>query len=197
VTATRGVGGATVGVLNVQGAVSEHIDAVHAAGGRARPVKQPGDLSQVDALIIPGGESTTIGRLIRRYELFDPIRKRAEAGMPVFGTCAGMILLAKRLVTYEEPHLGLLDATVNRNSFGRQRESFEAEVDVAGLDGGPFNAVFIRAPHAEAVGPGVEVLARHENRIVAVREGAILATSFHPELTPDARLHRLFLDMIV
>ncbi|MCY0869574.1 MAG: pyridoxal 5'-phosphate synthase glutaminase subunit PdxT [Firmicutes bacterium] len=195
-TATSEANGATVGVLNVQGAVSEHMDAVHAAGGKALAVKQPADLSRVDALIIPGGESTTIGRLIRRYELFEPIRERAAAGMPVFGTCAGMILLAKRLVTDEEPHLGLLDAVVNRNSFGRQRESFEADVDVVGLDGGPFSAVFIRAPHAETVGTDVEVLATYDNRIVAVRQGAILATSFHPELTPDVRMHRLFLDMI-
>lgn len=183
-------------MLDVQGAVSEHVESVRAVGCEPVPVKRPEDLDKAEALIIPGGESTTIGRLIRRYGLFGPIRERAETGMPVFGTCAGMILLAKRIEGEEEPHLGLMDVTVNRNSFGRQRESFEADVEVKEWRGAPFPGVFIRAPHISFAGPGVDVLAIYEGRIVAARQGRLLATSFHPELSGDVRLHAWFRDMI-
>lgn len=185
-----------IGVLDVQGAVSEHAESVRAVGDEPVQVKRPEDLDKVDALIIPGGESTTIGRLIRRHGLYEPICERARAGMPMFGTCAGMILLARRIDGQEEPHLGLMEVTVNRNSFGRQRESFEADVDLAAFPGAPFPGVFIRAPHIMEAGATVDVLATYEGRIVAVRQGCLLATSFHPELSGDLRLHELFRDMI-
>lgn len=185
-----------VGVLAVQGAVSEHAKRLLSLGVQAVLVRRPDDLETVDGLVIPGGESTTIGRLIRQYNLFEPIRKRGEEGMPLFGTCAGMILLAKRIHGQEQAHLGLLDATVDRNSFGRQRDSFEASIPVVGLGEEPYAAVFIRAPHIMEAGDSVTVLARYDGKIVAAREGNVLVTSFHPELTDDTRMHRLFLNMI-
>lgn len=185
-----------VGVLAVQGAVTEHAKRLETLGVQAVLVRRPDDLDGVDALVIPGGESTTIGRLIRQYNLFEPIRKRGEEGMPLFGTCAGMILLAKRIHGPEQAHLGLLDATVDRNSFGRQRDSFEAGISVEGLGEEPYAAVFIRAPHIVEAGDAVTVLARYEDKIVAARQGNVLVTSFHPELTDDPRMHRLFLNMI-
>lgn len=169
---------------------------MRAVGAEAVLVKHPEDLTAVDGLIIPGGESTTIGRLLRRYGLSEPIARRAEDGMPVFGTCAGMILLAKRIEGQTEAHLGLMDVVVNRNSFGRQRDSFETDLSVSSLPDGPFPGVFIRAPHIVQAGNNVEVLALYEGKIVAAREGRLLATSFHPELTADRRFHKLFLEML-
>jgi pyridoxal 5'-phosphate synthase pdxT subunit len=183
-----------IGVLALQGAVSEHIDSIRRAGGEGVPVKRPEQLDEVDGLIIPGGESTTIGKLMRKYGFIDAIRAFAAAGKPIFGTCAGMIVLAKRLEGGEEPHLGLMDITVARNAFGRQRESFETDLDVKGFDS-PIRAVFIRAPLVREVGDGVEVLATFRGNIVLVRQGQLLASSFHPELTDDCRLHGLLLEM--
>lgn len=185
-----------IGIVNVQGAVSEHVQHVSLTGATPLLVKHAEDLAQVDGLILPGGESTTIGKLIRKYGLFEPIRERVRAGMPVFGTCAGMILLAQQIEGQDEAHLDVLDVTVNRNSFGRQRESFEAYLAIVGLAGGGFPSVFIRAPHVVEAGVAVEVLAAYEGKIVAVKQGHVLATSFHPELTTDIRLHQLFKDMV-
>ena len=185
-----------IGVLGVQGAVSEHASHLRSLGAEPVVVRRPDDLAGVDGLVLPGGESTTIGRLIRRYGLYEPIVTRAKAGLPLFGTCAGMILLAKRIHGQEDAHLGLLDATVDRNSFGRQRESFEADLIVKGLGEQPFSAVFIRAPHIMQADGNVEILATYHEKIVAARERNLLVTSFHPELTDDLRMHRLFLNMI-
>jgi len=168
-----------IGVLNVQGAVSEHVEHVRRTGAEPVLVKHPQDLDNLSGMILPGGESTTIGKLMRKYGLFEPLRERAKQGLPVFGTCAGMILLAERIQGQEEPHLGLMDVTVDRNSFGRQRDSFEADIDVAGILGeAPFRSVFIRAPHIVEAGPQVEVLASYEGKIVAARQGSMLATLF-------------------
>jgi 5'-phosphate synthase pdxT subunit len=158
-------------------------------GARPREVRVPADLDGLDALIIPGGESTVMTLGIQREGLAEPLRELVRAGTPVLGTCAGMIML-------DRDHLGLLDVTTRRNAFGRQVRSFEADIDVAGVDGGPVHAVFIRAPWVERAGPDVSVLAEDNDRIVAVRHGALLATSFHPELTPDRRIHRLFVEMV-
>jgi pyridoxal 5'-phosphate synthase pdxT subunit len=187
----------TVGVLALQGDVAEHLRAVAAAGGRALPVRRTAELDAVDGLIIPGGESTTIWKLAATFDLAAPLRDRIESGMPVFGSCAGMILLATRLVdrASDQETFGAIDMTVRRNAFGRQAESFESDVL---LGGRAFRAVFIRAPWVEDVGPGVEVLAAEPRtgRIVAVRQGPALATAFHPELTPDNRVHDIFLEMV-
>ncbi len=186
----------TIGILDVQGAVKEHALSVEACGAKTVLVKHKDELAAVDALVLPGGESTTIGKLIRAYGLYEPLQNRIASGMPVFGTCAGMIMLAKRISEQDDAHLGTMDITVNRNSFGRQRESFEADLAIEGLSGGLFPAVFIRAPQVQDAGQGVSVLATYQDRIVAVREGNMLATSFHPELTDDFRLHQYFIDMI-
>lgn len=185
-----------IGILALQGAFREHKRIFDALSAETVLVKLPEHLDAIDGLVIPGGESTAIGRLLREYKLIDGIRKLAAEGMPVMGTCAGMIVLAKDIIGSPEPHLALMDIKVNRNSFGRQRESFETDLDipVIGLSG--FPAVFIRAPHVESVGEGVEVLARYEDRVVACREGQFLALSFHPELTNDNRLHAYFLEMV-
>lgn len=185
-----------VGVLGLQGDVREHARALEAAGATAMPVRRPDDFEIVDALVLPGGESTTISKLLRRFELLDPIRSRARAGMPLYGTCAGMILMAQKVVDGDglECGLGLMDASVRRNAYGRQVDSFEADLDVVGLDEG-FRAVFIRAPLVEDAGDGVEVLAEFEGSPVLLRQGSLLASSFHPEMTDDARLHRLFLEV--
>jgi 5'-phosphate synthase pdxT subunit len=163
-------------------------------------VRRPGELDAVDGLIIPGGESTTIWKLAVTFELMDPLRKRIAAGMPVFGSCAGMIMLADRLVDgiSGQQTFGGIDMTVRRNAFGRQVDSFEADIPVAGVPGPPVRAVFIRAPWVEETGPDVEILGtdRSTGRIVAVRQGPALATAFHPELTGDPRVHRLFVDMV-
>lgn len=195
--------GPTIGVLALQGDFREHCAALADSGATALLVRRPGELDAVDALVIPGGESTTIARLARVFELAEPIRKRLAAGMPAYGSCAGMIMLADRVLDGrpdQEP-FGGIDMTVRRNAFGRQVDSFEAELSVSGVDGPDVRAVFIRAPWVESVGPRAEVIARvsrpdAEDRIVAVRQGGLLATSFHPELTGDRRIHGLFVRMV-
>jgi 5'-phosphate synthase pdxT subunit len=186
-----------IGVLALQGAFIEHRKALERLGASAPEVRLPAQLEGLDGLIIPGGESTTVGKLAVTYGLIDPIRQKAVAGWPVWGTCAGMILLARDIGPLAQPLIGLMDVTVERNAFGRQLESFEAALDVTDLgEGGPFHAVFIRAPRIESVGPGVQVLARLESgAIVAARQNNLLATAFHPELTNDLRFHRYFLRM--
>ncbi|MFB9279253.1 pyridoxal 5'-phosphate synthase glutaminase subunit PdxT [Cohnella cellulosilytica] len=183
-----------IGVLALQGAVAEHIRSIELAGGRGVAVKRVEQLAEIDGLIIPGGESTTIGKLMRKYDFIDAIRDYAAQGYPVFGTCAGLIVLADQLEGDEEPHLRLMDMTVARNAFGRQRESFEADLDVKGIDT-PLRAVFIRAPLIKEVGEKVEVLSVYQNEIVTARQGNLLASSYHPELTDDYRLHELFIRM--
>lgn len=184
------------GVLSLQGDFAEHLATFRALGAEAVDVRRPEQLADLDALVIPGGESTTIGKLAERYGFIDAIRDRAAAGMPVWGTCAGAIVLAKDVPGHPHPVLGLIDMTVERNAFGRQIDSFEADLDIKGVTGAPFHAVFIRAPRIVAVGPGVEVLSELEDgSIVAARQGRLLATSFHPELTADRRVHQLFLDL--
>ncbi len=190
------------GVLALQGDVREHLEMLSDCGVAARAVRRPADLDAVDALVIPGGESTTIVRLARIFELLEPVRERLSDGMPALGTCAGMIMLADRLVGGDEAQgtFGGIDVTVRRNAFGRQVDSFETEVDFAGFDT-PLHAVFIRAPWVEEVGEDVEVLARVADgsgpgRIVAVRQGRMMATSFHPEISGDARVHRFFVELV-
>ncbi|MGW0906605.1 pyridoxal 5'-phosphate synthase glutaminase subunit PdxT [Streptomyces sp. NPDC002853] len=187
-----------VGVLALQGDVQEHLIALASADAVARPVRRPEELAEVDGLVIPGGESTTISKLAALFGLAEPLRARVRAGMPVYGTCAGMIMLADKILDprSEQETFGGIDMIVRRNAFGRQNESFEAAVDIAGIDGDPVEGVFIRAPWVESVGARVEVLAEHEGHIVAVRQGNALATSFHPELTGDHRMHELFVGMV-
>lgn len=186
-----------IGVLALQGAFIEHRKALETLGADAPEVRLPEQLARLDGLIIPGGESTTIGKLAVTYGLIDPIRQQAAAGWPVWGTCAGMILLARDIGALAQPLIGLMDVKVQRNAFGRQLESFEAALDIPELGkGGPFHAVFIRAPLMESAGPEVQVLARLESgAIVAARQGNLLVTSFHPELTDDLRFHQYFLRM--
>ena len=182
-----------VGVLGLQGDVREHSRALEAAGVSAVVVRRPHELDMVDALVLPGGESTTIGKLLDRFELLEPIAARARAGMPLYGTCAGMILMASEIVgPAAAPHrLGIMDCAVRRNAYGRQVDSFEADLDVEGLSE-PFTAVFIRAPVVERVGPEVEVLATCAGTPALIRQGNLLASSFHPEMTGDTRVHELF-----
>ena len=188
----------TVGVLALQGDFREHGAMLESIGVATLEVRTVADLERSDALIIPGGESTTIGRLANRYAIIEPIRRRCAAGMPVFGTCAGMIFLASATTEGYQPQLGVLDAAVERNAFGRQVDSFEADIDVVGLDE-PMHAVFIRAPWIDKMGSDVEVLASVTDphgvvHPVLVRQGRILASSFHPELTGDTRLHQMLVD---
>jgi pyridoxal 5'-phosphate synthase pdxT subunit len=189
-----------IGVLALQGDVAEHRRAVTGTGATAVAVRRPAELDTVDGLIIPGGESTTMWKLAGVFELMEPLRKRIAGGLPVFGSCAGMIMLAANLLDRIEGQetLGGLDVTVRRNAFGRQVDSFESDIDLKGVDGPPFRAVFIRAPWVEQAGPGVEVLGTEPRtgRIVAVRQGPVLATSFHPELTRDGRIHQLFSEIV-
>ena len=192
-----------VGVLALQGDVREHLAALAECDVVARPVRRPTELAEVDALVVPGGESTTIDKLTRTFDLREPILDRIKHGMPAYGSCAGMILLADRVVDAIDGQLtfGGIDMTVRRNAFGRQVESFEEDLAFSGVEGGPVRAVFIRAPWVEEVAPDVEVLAKVESgpaegRIVAVRQGNLLATSFHPEITGDTRVHRLFVEMV-
>lgn len=184
-----------IGVLGLQGAVREHIRSIEAAGAEAVVVKKKEQLDEIDGLIIPGGESTTMRRLIDKYDFMEPLKEFAQQDKPMFGTCAGLILLANQIVGYDEPHIGVMDVKVERNSFGRQRESFEADLDIAGV-GENFNAVFIRAPHIVEAGEDVEILAKHNNRIVAARHGQYLGCSFHPELTDDHRITEYFVNMV-
>jgi 5'-phosphate synthase pdxT subunit len=192
-----------IGVFALQGDVREHVAALSAVGADAVPVRRPEELATVDGLVVPGGESTTMSRLSGIFGLLEPIRSRIAAGMPVYGSCAGMIMLAGTVLDGrpDQQSFGGVDMVVRRNAFGRQVDSFETDLDMAGVDGGPVHAVFIRAPWVEKVGAGVEVLARvsggpADGRIVAVRQGNLLATSFHPELTGDLRVHGLFAGMV-
>ncbi len=197
----------TVGVFALQGDVREHLHVLRSLGAEALPVRRPEELDGVDAMVLPGGESTTMAKLAATFELLDPLRKRVAEGMPAYGSCAGMILLAERIedgATGQET-IGGLDVVVRRNAFGRQVDSFEADVAFEGLEPpGPMHAVFIRAPWVESCGPGVRELAHVEGgpadgKVVAVRGGTqehLLATSFHPELTGDTRVHALFLQMV-
>jgi pyridoxal 5'-phosphate synthase pdxT subunit len=192
--------GPDIGVLALQGDVAEHLRALRAAGARAVPVRRPEELDNVAGLVIPGGESTTIWKLAVIFDLMEPLRKRLGSGMPAFGSCAGMILLADRVdnAIAGQDTLGGIDMTVRRNAFGRQVDSFESDIALSGVPGPDFRAVFIRAPWVEETGPDVEIIGTESRtgRIVAVRQGPALATAFHPELTPDRRLHKLFIDMV-
>ena len=184
-----------VGVLALQGAFREHVAAVSRLGVAAREVRQLKDMDGIDAMIIPGGESTTMGKLLNEWHMLEPLRDRIMQGMPVYGSCAGLILLCRTIENSDQPRLGVLDATVRRNAFGRQVDSFETELSMPEVGAEPVPAVFIRAPVIISVGPEVRVLAEVKGQAVAVRQNNILATSFHPELTPDTRLHSYFLNM--
>jgi pyridoxal 5'-phosphate synthase pdxT subunit len=192
--------GPAIGVLALQGDVAEHLAALRAAGARPVPVRRPGELDAVEGLVIPGGESTTMWKLAVIFDLMEPLRKRVGSGMPAFGSCAGMIMLADRLADGIDGQetFGGIDMTVRRNAFGRQVDSFESDIALRGVPGPDFRAVFIRAPWVEEAGPGVEIIGTESRtgRIVAVRQGPALATAFHPELTPDLRIHKLFVEMV-
>ena len=195
-----------VGVLALQGDVPEHLRALEATGARPAAVRRPEELDRVDGLVIPGGESTTLWRLSVAFDVLEPLRKLIGEGLPAFGSCAGMIMLADRLADGVEGQqtYGGIDMTVRRNAFGRQVDSFEHDITLGGVGAdtgvteGPFRAVFIRAPWVEQTGPGVAILGTDlgTGRIVAVRQGQLLATAFHPELTPDRRIHQLFVDIV-
>jgi 5'-phosphate synthase pdxT subunit len=185
-----------LGVLAYQGDVREHLAAVAAVGADGCEVRTPAELEQVAGLVVPGGESTVIGKLADRFGLLGPLRERALAGFPVFGTCAGMIFLAREVEGPPQHLLGVMDVRVRRNAFGRQVASFETEFDVKGLDGGPVSAVFIRAPWISEAGPQVEVLAEVDGRVVAARQGNLLVTAFHPELAGEHRFHHWFADLV-
>ncbi len=189
-----------IGVLALQGDVAEHLRALTAVGARPVPVRRPAELDDVAGLVIPGGESTTMWKLAVIFDLMEPLRKRLGSGMPAFGSCAGMIMLADRVEDGIEGQetFGGIDMTVRRNAFGRQVDSFESDITLTGLGGPEFRAVFIRAPWVEQTGDDVEIIGTESRtgRIVAVRQGPALATAFHPELTPDQRIHRLFVDMV-
>lgn len=189
----------TIGVLALQGDVREHLAALTAAGAQAVPVRRPAELAAVDGLVIPGGESTTMSKLAVIFGMLEPLRERVGAGMPAYGSCAGMIMLADKILDGRDDQetIGGIDMIVRRNAFGRQNESFEAAVEITGIGGGPVEGVFIRAPWVESTGARTEVLARlDDGTVVAVRSGNLLATSFHPELTGDHRVHELFVDMV-
>ena len=190
-----GLSAARTGVLGLQGDFAEHLATLDRLGVEAVDVRRPEQLDEIDALIIPGGESTTIGKLAQQYGIIEKLRDRAAEGMLVWGTCAGAIFMAKDVPGHPHPLASLMDMTVERNAFGRQVDSFEADLDVPVLGPDPFHAVFIRAPVITRVGPGVEVLARTGDALVAARQGRLLATSFHPELTHDDRFHRYFLSL--
>ncbi|MEC0697727.1 pyridoxal 5'-phosphate synthase glutaminase subunit PdxT [Bacillus atrophaeus] len=185
----------TIGVLGLQGAVREHIRSIEACGAAGLVVKRPEQLNEVDGLILPGGESTTMRRLIDTYHFMEPLREFAAQGKPLFGTCAGLIILAKKIQGSDNAHLGVLNVKVERNSFGRQVDSFEADLTIEGL-AEPFTGVFIRAPHILEAGEDVEVLSEHGGRIVAAKQDNLLGCSFHPELTDDHRVTELFVQMV-
>ncbi|TMC71863.1 MAG: pyridoxal 5'-phosphate synthase glutaminase subunit PdxT [Chloroflexi bacterium] len=187
---------ARAGVLGLQGDFAEHLATLDRLGVEGIDVRRPEQLDEIGALIIPGGESTTIGKLASQYGIIDKLKDRVAEGMPVWGTCAGAIFIAKDVPGHPHPLASLMDMSVDRNAFGRQMDSFEADLDVKALGATPFHAVFIRAPRISRVGPGVEVLARlADGTVVAARQGRLLATSFHPELTHDERFHRYFLSL--
>jgi 5'-phosphate synthase pdxT subunit len=183
-----------VGVLALQGDFEAHARAILSAGAEPFEVRTVSEIASADALIIPGGESTTIRKLATNYGLLEPLRERAHEGLPIFGTCAGMIACARAITDGEPPIIGIVDIDVRRNAYGRQAQSFEASIDVAGI--GEMRAVFIRAPRVERIGKGVEVLAMHGGEPVVVRQGPILLAAFHPELTDDVRLHRAFVESV-
>ncbi|MGD1065785.1 MAG: pyridoxal 5'-phosphate synthase glutaminase subunit PdxT [Vulcanimicrobiaceae bacterium] len=185
-----------IGVLALQGDVVEHLAALERAGARTLEVRTPADLERVEALVIPGGESTTVIRLLDRFGLTEPVKARVRAGMPLWGTCMGLIVAAADVAGLPQPTLGLLDVTVRRNAFGRQVDSAEVALAIPALGPAPFPAIFIRAPWIERVGPEVAVLAERDGRIVMVRQDNLLGTSFHPELTGDDRVHGYFLTMV-
>ncbi|MFJ5718225.1 pyridoxal 5'-phosphate synthase glutaminase subunit PdxT [Neobacillus sp. NPDC093127] len=184
-----------IGVLALQGAVREHMRSLEACGVEAVAIKRKEELNEVDGLILPGGESTAMRRLIDKYDFMETLKDFARVGKPMFGTCAGLILLAKELEGYSEPHIGVMDIKVERNSFGRQVDSFEADLAIKDV-ADSFPAVFIRAPHIVEAGENVEILSKHNDRIVAAREGQFLGCSFHPELTDNHRLTAYFVDMV-
>lgn len=195
--------GPKIGVLALQGDVREHLAALDSCGATATTVRRPGELDEVDGLVIPGGESTTMSTLLSVFDLLEPLRAKLKDGLPAYGSCAGMILLASEILDTrpDAQHLDALDITVRRNAFGRQVDSFETDLTFAGIEGEKVRAVFIRAPWVERIGNGVEVLAEVPDgpaagRIVAVRQGAVMATSFHPEVTGDRRVHELFVDLV-
>ncbi|HKX16167.1 MAG TPA: pyridoxal 5'-phosphate synthase glutaminase subunit PdxT [Propionibacteriaceae bacterium] len=193
-----------IGVLALQGDVREHLRALTACGADVRSVRRPADLIGLQGIVLPGGESTTIDKLSRVFELREPLIAALQTGLPAYGSCAGMILLAKNVLdgTKDQQTFGTLDITVRRNAFGRQVESFETDVDLDGIDGGPVHAVFIRAPWVESIDNGVDILGAvvppglHESKIIAVRHQNVIATSFHPEVTDDLRIHRYFIDVV-
>lgn len=185
-----------VGVLALQGDVVEHLAALERAGSCAIPVKSADELASIDALVIPGGESTTVMKLLDRARLTAPIVDRVQRGMPLWGTCMGMIVAARQIADLNQQTLNLIDITVRRNAFGRQNESAEVELSIPAIGAAPFHAIFIRAPWIEHCGPAVELLAERDGRGVMVRERNVLATSFHPELVNDPRVHRYFLEMV-
>ncbi|USG65823.1 pyridoxal 5'-phosphate synthase glutaminase subunit PdxT [Brevibacillus ruminantium] len=184
-----------IGVLSLQGAVAEHIRMLEEAGATAVAVKKVEELEDLDGIVLPGGESTTISKLMHKYGFTEALRQFGQAGKPIFGTCAGAILLAKRIHGQDDVHLGLMNVKVERNAFGRQKDSFEVELPIAGV-AADYPAVFIRAPYIMEVGETGQVLAKYEEKIVAAREGHYLAAAFHPELTEDARMHKYFVDMV-
>ena len=190
--------GPVIGVLALQGAFASHQQRLAELGAASRQVRTPGDLEGVDALVMPGGESTTMSKLLLSSGLFDEIAARIAGGMPVFGTCAGMILLATEVLDGrpDQRSFGAIDISVRRNGYGRQVDSFESDLDVASIDGGPFHGVFIRAPKVERTGPDVDVLAEHEGVPVLARSGRVTVASFHPELAGDARLHAQFVEHV-
>ena len=185
----------TIGVLALQGAFLKHIEMLKSLGCNTMEVRTARDIISVDALIIPGGESTTMRKLLDSNNMLSRLMSEINKGMPVFGTCAGMILLAKKISGSEQPHLSVMDIEVKRNAYGRQKESFEAGFAVNRIPGPPFNGIFIRAPRIESVAPAIEVMAEFENVPVLVRQGNLLASSFHPELTNDSRIHEFFISM--
>ena len=185
----------TIGVLGLQGAVEEHLNQIDSAGAQAIIVKKPSQLNEIDGLIIPGGESTTMRKLMDRYGFLEPIKTFFEQKKPIFGTCAGMVLAANRLSGDEKPYLELMDISVKRNGFGRQRDSFEADLAINGMEE-PFKAVFIRAPYADGVGADVEILAEYDQKVVAARQEQVLVSAFHPELTGDDRYLQIFINMV-
>lgn len=188
----------TIGVLALQGAFIEHVQALERLGAQARQVRLPGELQSLDGLIIPGGESTTIGQLLEEFQLLEPLRRLIGSGLPIYGTCAGTILLARDIGGLSQPLLATMDMQVERNAFGRQLQSFETDLRIDSLGKAPFRAIFIRAPAIRAVGPGVEPLAWLEDgTIVAARQARLLVSCFHPELSGDDRFHRLFLAAVL
>ncbi|MHB1127303.1 MAG: pyridoxal 5'-phosphate synthase glutaminase subunit PdxT [Bacillota bacterium] len=186
----------TVGVVALQGAFIEHRRMLDRCQVESAEVRRPDQLAGLDGLIIPGGESTTIGKLMVEFKLLEPIKELAAAGVPVFGTCAGLVLLAKDIVDSQQPRVGMMDIVVQRNAYGRQVDSFEADLQIDALGKAPFRGVFIRAPYITRVKPNVGILAIHDGKIIFARQGNLLACAFHPELTGDARIHRYFSEMI-